>query len=255
MLRRPPAIGVMRSLYDVRRARTLDCGRGAAAGRGGRVFLFSAKIALFYFTFYAALAILVAICMWTFLQLLDIRQPKWQLEESIIGTNPGLGFRPLPPAVDSSVIWYKGSEPDSYKFWVENLASFLQAYKRKGKTAGAGQNIHNCDFKLPPPAGKVCDVDTRSWGPCVEENHFAYHKSTPCLFLKLNKIFAWRPDYYNSSDHLPATMPADLQDHIKNITAFDKNYVALVVSALLRMRNPPSSPRNLLTHACLEFRR
>ena len=88
-------------------------------------FLFSAKIALFYFIFYSALAILVAICMWTFLQLLDPRQPMWQLEKSIIGTNPGLGFRPMPPEVASSVIWYKGNDPGSYKFWVKELSKFL----------------------------------------------------------------------------------------------------------------------------------
>ncbi|KOB73526.1 putative Sodium/potassium-transporting ATPase subunit beta-2 [Operophtera brumata] len=83
------------------------------------------KICLFYFIFYLALAILVAICMWTFLQLLDARQPKWQLDSSIIGTNPGLGFRPLPPEVASSVIWYKGNDPGSYKFWVKEVSKFL----------------------------------------------------------------------------------------------------------------------------------
>lgn len=86
----------------------------------------TAKIALFYFIFYAALAILVAICMWTFLQLLDARQPKWQLENSIIGTNPGLGFRPTPPEVASSVIWYKGNDPGSYQFWVKELSNVLK---------------------------------------------------------------------------------------------------------------------------------
>lgn len=102
----------------------------------------------------------------------------------------------------------------------------ITAYKRDGKKAGAGQNIHNCDFKLPTPAGKVCDVDISSWGPCVEENHFAYHKSTPCIFLKLNKIYGWRPKFYNSSDHLPPSMPEDLKEHIRNMTAYDKNYVS-----------------------------
>lgn len=100
-------------------------------------------------------------------------------------------------------------------------------YKRHGKPAGSGQNIHNCDFKLPPPAGKVCAVDTRAWAPCVEENNYAYHKATPCIFLKLNKIFAWKPSFYNSSDHLPEAMPTDLREHIRNMTAYDKNYVRM----------------------------
>ncbi|CAH2105102.1 unnamed protein product [Euphydryas editha] len=183
---------------------------------------------LFYFTFYAALAILVAICMWTFLQLLDAREPKWQLESSIIGTNPGLGFRPMPPEVASSVIWYKGNDPGSYQFWISELSSFLQKYKRDANKSGAGQNIHNCDFKLPPPAGKVCDVDVSLCSPCVEDNGFAYQKSTPCIFLKLNKIYGWKPEFYNSSDNLPSAMPDDLKEHIKNMTAYNKNYLNMV---------------------------
>ncbi|KAH9636192.1 hypothetical protein HF086_007144 [Spodoptera exigua] len=194
----------------------------------GRTGTSWSKIALFYFIFYSALAILVAICMWTFLQLLDTRQPMWQLEKSIIGTNPGLGFRPMPPEVASSVIWYKGNDPGSYNFWVKELSQFLAVYKRDGKKSGASQNIHNCDFKLPAPAGKVCDVDISAWGPCLEENHFAYQKSTPCVFLKLNKIFGWKPAFYNSSDSLPGEMPDDLKEHIRNMTAYDKNYLNMV---------------------------
>lgn len=51
--------------------------------------IFSAKIGIFYTVFYGVLAALVAVCMWVFLQTLDPRIPKWQLHESLIGTNPG----------------------------------------------------------------------------------------------------------------------------------------------------------------------
>lgn len=47
------------------------------------------KIGIFYSIFYAALAALVALCMWVFFQTLDPRIPKWKLKESLIGTNPG----------------------------------------------------------------------------------------------------------------------------------------------------------------------
>jgi len=42
--------------------------------------------------FYGVLAALVAICFWGFFQTLDPRIPRWQLERSIIGTNPGKLF-------------------------------------------------------------------------------------------------------------------------------------------------------------------
>lgn len=88
--------------------------------------------------------------MWVFFQTLDPRIPKWKLEKSIIGTNPGkifqivvccnsiikvvvefpkkgLGFRPLPPEdnVESTLIWYKGTDYENYKIWTEALTSFL----------------------------------------------------------------------------------------------------------------------------------
>lgn len=52
-------------------------------------FFIAAKIGIFYTIFYGVLAALVAICMWVFFQTLDPRIPKWKLERSIIGTNPG----------------------------------------------------------------------------------------------------------------------------------------------------------------------
>lgn len=56
-----------------------------------------------------------------------MEKPKWQLGESIIGTNPGLGFRPMPPEapLGSTLIWYKASRPDNMRFWLETVNKFL----------------------------------------------------------------------------------------------------------------------------------
>lgn len=39
----------------------------------------------------------------------------------------GLGFRPLPPEdnVESTLIWYKGTDYENYKLWTEALTKFL----------------------------------------------------------------------------------------------------------------------------------
>lgn len=122
--------------------------------------LVSVKIGIFYSIFYAALAALVAMCMWVFFQTLDPRIPKWKLKESLIGTNPGtyqpadlpnyliiifkesivtlwqkkidlyflgLGFRPMPPPenVESTLIWYKGTNLENYRQWTDALDKFL----------------------------------------------------------------------------------------------------------------------------------
>lgn len=90
-------------------------------------------------------------------------------------------------------------------------------YKTPGLIPGRGQNIVNCDYTSPPPPGQVCDVDVQNWKPCVQENSYNYHRSAPCIFLKLNKIFGWIPEYYNSSDELPEKMPQELKEYIKVI--------------------------------------
>ncbi|CAG9121751.1 unnamed protein product [Plutella xylostella] len=189
----------------------------------------TAKILVFYTIFYAALIALFSICMVTFMQqFINPRVPRLQQDYGLIGTSPGLGFRPLPEDVRSTLIYYKGTGYDSYKYWENQLIDFLSVYKKKGQTAGAGQNIFNCDFRNPPPHGKVCDVDIRGWEPCIDENHFSFHKSSPCIFLKLNKIYGWRPEFYNDTANLPEAMPVDLQTHIRNITAFNRDYANMV---------------------------
>ncbi|KAF7989745.1 hypothetical protein HCN44_008419 [Aphidius gifuensis] len=179
------------------------------------------KIGLFYLIFYGVLAALVAVCFWGFFQTLDPRIPKWQLERSIIGTNPGLGFRPMPPAenVESTLIWFKGSDRDNYKYWVNSLVKFLEEYKKPGSTPGRGANIKDCDYTRLPGPGQVCVVDTRGLGTCTEEDFFGYHKSSPCVFLKLNKIYGWKPEFFNTTESLPDKMPTSLKSHINSLKA------------------------------------
>ncbi|KAJ2944453.1 hypothetical protein O0L34_g3793 [Tuta absoluta] len=198
-----------------------DSDAGTFLGRSAESW---GKILLFYSIFYAVLAALFAICMVTFLQqFINPRVPRLQQDYGLIGTSPGLGFRPHPPDVRSTLIWYKGTEYDSYKYWENQLIDFLSEYKKKGQTAGAGQNIFNCDYRNPPPPGKVCDVDIRGWEPCIDENHFSFHKSSPCIFLKLNKIYGWRPEFYNDSSSLPDDMPPELKQHIHNVTLTNRD--------------------------------
>ncbi|KAJ8877281.1 hypothetical protein PR048_021735 [Dryococelus australis] len=131
----------------------------------------------------------------------------------------GLGFRPMPPAdnVESTLIWYKATDELNYKHWTESLKKFLEVYRKPGLTPGRGENIYSCDYGKPPHKGQVCNVDVKNWEPCTEENRFNYHKSSPCIFIKLNKIYNWVPEFYNSSVGLPADMPHDLKNYIADL--------------------------------------
>jgi hypothetical protein len=78
--------------------------------------------------FYIVLACFFGGMLAVFYQTLDATQPKWQLERSLIGNNPGLGFRPMPPAsnVESTLIWYKAKDEGNYRHWARALDTFLQ---------------------------------------------------------------------------------------------------------------------------------
>lgn len=105
-----------------------------------------------------------------------------------------------------------------------NVFSFT-VYKTPGlNNPGRGQNIFNCKYNQPPPPGKVCDVNIKDFKKCTQENHYSYHKSSPCIFLKLNKVYGWIPEFYNRTDQLPINMPRHL---VQAINATDPMEVSI----------------------------
>ena len=68
--------------------------------------------------------------MWVFYQTLDPNKPKWMLEDGLIGTNPGVGFRPMPDQdsnVESTLVWYKRGQKGDWQFWSKQLAEFWES--------------------------------------------------------------------------------------------------------------------------------
>lgn len=186
---------------------------GQFLGRTGASW---AKILLFYVIFYAVLSGFFGAMLAVFYQTLDPNAPKWQLDNSLIGSNPGLGFRPMPPEsnVESTLIWYKASDEGNYLHWTRELDKFLEEYQ-KPPSANERYERVICDYGKPAPPGKVCDVNLATWGQCTKEHKYGFSRSAPCIFLKLNKIFGWEPKFYNDTKNLPSLMPADLKEHIR----------------------------------------
>ncbi|KAI8043655.1 sodium/potassium-transporting ATPase subunit beta-2 [Drosophila gunungcola] len=184
-----------------------------------------AKILLFYIIFYAALTGFFAAIFTVFYQTLDNEKPKWMLDNGLIGSNPGLGFRPMPPEanVESTLVWYEASKKDNYKYWVEETSKFLKSYEDLEK-----QNQVNCSFEHPPPEDKVCGIDISTFAPCTADSQFGYNVARPCIFLKLNKIYNWVPEIYNDSKTLPEHMPEELKQHIKEKQSLRPNETNVV---------------------------
>lgn len=58
---------------------------------------------------------------------LDDHLPRWRLDESRIGTNPGLGFRPMPSRLkQGSLIWYDTKNDTAVNIWTHLLDDFLE---------------------------------------------------------------------------------------------------------------------------------
>lgn len=88
--------------------------------------IFSGELIVFYTIFYIVLSALFIICMKGLLATCPENMPKWQLEESLIGISPGVGFRPLPEDVDhGSLIWYDASNQSQITHWRDLIDDFL----------------------------------------------------------------------------------------------------------------------------------
>jgi len=175
-------------------------------------------IFVFYVIYYSCLAGFWAICMVLFLQTVDYDVPKWQKTNGIIGKSPGLGLRPGQPKdlIDSSLIVFNyQSETDEnnipgWKGWAERTTAFLEEYKNAtaqnlGKQcegageAGKADKEHGCKFPLS------------ELGACGKGN-FGYDAGTPCIFLKLNRIYGLNNEPFEEPT---AEMPNALKNRIK----------------------------------------
>ncbi|XP_058819351.1 sodium/potassium-transporting ATPase subunit beta-2-like [Topomyia yanbarensis] len=191
------------------------------------------RLLLFYIIFYAVLAALIAVCMQGLLMTLNKEYPKWQLDESLIGTNPGISYRPIPRDENAEqTIKYSAANRTDVKIWVDLLNDFLLPYRDQDALPGGGKNQVICDFNTPPTGGNVCAFDVTKLGPCTAEEGYSYNKSAPCIFVKLNKIYGWIPEPYDNVNELPHDMPTDLVDHIKSLPENERKQVWISCNGL-----------------------
>jgi len=187
-------------------------------GRTGMSWL---KIGVFYIVYYALLAGFFMGMLLIFYQTLDDKVPRWQNSNGIIGGNPGVGYRPMPDnkSIESTLIWFRhGDDNGNWKPWAERLDDFLLPYKEDVDPKGEKVTRVECGELGTKPSGdnQVCMINREELfqGDCTAENHYGFSKGSPCILLKLNKIYGWFPDYYNASE-IPEELPEDLKTIIK----------------------------------------
>ncbi|XP_037089002.1 sodium/potassium-transporting ATPase subunit beta-like [Pollicipes pollicipes] len=182
-------------------------------GRTGSSWL---KIGIFYVIFYACLLAFWTLCLVIFLQTLNLREPKWTTKTgSLIGDNPGLGFRPRPPtkSIESTLIWFNQGKGENWGHWVTELTNVTESYRFVDPNAGA--QLTTCNYDKQAGKNQFCEFKIDELGGrCTKERRFGYEEGRPCIIVKLNKIYNWVPDFYTSVAELPKKMPKTVRDRI-----------------------------------------
>ncbi|KAA0190240.1 Nervana 2 [Fasciolopsis buskii] len=164
----------------------------------GRTATSWALCILFYLAYYAFLAGFFMGMMMVFLytQVPDDRPARTGMQ-SLLHFKPGIGFRPV-VEVQKSLIKFAKTDPQSYLPLTENIDALLDAYKIVNSKPDGQFASCKGGKKDPDDVERVCKFPLESLSPCTRENNYGYPAGTPCVILKLNKVYGWLPDIENS---------------------------------------------------------
>jgi len=184
------------------------------------------KITVFYTIYYSCLAAFWYACLMIFFMTLpeEMEGPKWKLEGSLIGVNPGVGIRPLnrDSRIDSNmfvlkytddndVLTEKDGEGDLNIDYARRAQLFLDVYKNEVDTEKEYQK-----FDLATELG---ECGTFPYGFINGADPIK-----PCIFLKFNKIWNWAPKPIEGTDFDEnPDWPTTFKDHYNELR--DKNQI------------------------------
>lgn len=142
------------------------------------------KLSIFYCIFYAVLAGFFILLLYLFYHFkIDMKKPNYFYKDSVMnykGVNPGLGFRPQLD-LESELIQISSKE---YKNNIYSIELFLDKYEKGQKTKFTGAHGRKQIYDY-----EEAIKDT----PCSRENHFGLNTESPCIIVKLNRIYGWLP--------------------------------------------------------------
>jgi len=181
------------------------------------------KIIIFEVSF---LVILLGICGvfgFVFSLTVDSFNPRNNL--AIATQGPGLGFRPRPQEVKSTLIEFVHGGAGDWKQLTRSLSGWYGTYSH-GKNPGG---MVTCSWSYVQNKHDRCHVSRRKlidWSyhsRCTKADNYGYYHGRPCVLLKVNKVVGWEPQpYYNLTEiQLLEQMPDTLKENIRN--TWEKN--------------------------------
>jgi sodium/potassium-transporting ATPase subunit beta len=167
-------------------------------------------LSFFYFVFYTLLSGFFVLMLTAFHSTLDPKIPTYYDKTSVMnhnGVNPGLGFRPQYNP-ENNLIMVNTSNVGQ---WKEELVKSIDVFLDKYEEDKEKEIIIN---PLKPDA-KVSFAysDIINNTPCSRANEFGYKASTPCVIVKINRIFGWKPKAF---DEIPKELNVTITQEMKD---------------------------------------
>lgn len=172
----------------------------------GRSALGWLKLLIFYLIFYGCLAGFFSMMLAIFFINISGTVPKYYNDDGLIKSSdrskstPGMGIRPMPD-YETTLITFQANQAASYAEYTDHIRAFLKSYQhenqgqdstRKTCTKTNGPNdVKGCTFKVEDKLGDCGQINTQS--------DMGYDAGTPCVIIKMNKIFGWVPEPYDCS--------------------------------------------------------
>lgn len=195
----------------------------------GRTVKSWAQILVFYIVLYAFLAGFFALLMFVFFRTLEDGKPKWTQKESLIGSNPGMGYRPMHPNADVLILEFDKTDKKDLALWNKSVTEFLAPYQNATILA----TMAACNYTSRPEikSGIPCKFPIPTLKNCSAENSFGFADGNPCVFLKMNKIFDWEPKPYTyneinegkTEEKKEINMPEDLKSKLLNLGLYKES--------------------------------
>ncbi|VDL94582.1 unnamed protein product [Schistocephalus solidus] len=170
---------------------------------------------LYFFVLYA----LLGGFFWGYLNLFMYFQiprdyPKLTGRQSLLQLHPGLSRVPNPDVL-TSLIQFRPREPLSYSKLIDAMLAFLYGYKKKRcammKDCVHGTGSDQIDMRRP------CAFDLNAVGPCNLANTYGYTTASPCVALKMNRIYGWLPEPVEFATGVLVKCEGETEDDTRNM--------------------------------------
>ncbi|PAA51571.1 hypothetical protein BOX15_Mlig027205g2 [Macrostomum lignano] len=157
---------------------------------------------LSYFIFYSLIIILLIISyvIFSFL-VINEDTPHLTGEQNVLRLSPALAMRPVPDFM-GTLIRFRQTRPESYLIYTTHLQAYLDQYELFYNTE-RDVNIVDCNIETQergsPDPNDPCRFELSWLDPCSKQGFFGYPRGSPCVLLKLNRVFGWVPDIISNS--------------------------------------------------------